>query len=345
MAVVVFLLFAIGMAGAAGYQLVRLEWDMAVQNSEANEALAVATAGLQRFMGESYGVPGDSVSYFIGDGTAVVRTRLLASFDSVTDLYLVRSEAEVQNPVYPESPARRVVSQYALLHKDPIGLSAALVAPTGTLTIGKGGSITGFDASTAADCTGGGVVDLPGTALTVAPGGGGGGGKGGKSGGFAVDTADITGTTDYIDLRDFAEVYDSARVRWDVVSDAGFSIRDDGSPPNFGAIPADSYPVVRATGNLNAGSSWAGRGVLIVPGDFGTGNNFDWDGIVLAGGAGRIDGPGSTIDGLLIVGLDDSIASLTIDRTTITYHYCHALAAMRSLAYLEPLEQTWWEGY
>ena len=50
---VVLLLFAIGVAGAVGFQVVQVESQLSNQAREMNLALSVAEAGLKRFLGES----------------------------------------------------------------------------------------------------------------------------------------------------------------------------------------------------------------------------------------------------------------------------------------------------
>ena len=56
MVMVVFLLFAVAVAGATGYQLVSAEAALASGAGEAQEALAAARAGLERYVGEHIGV-------------------------------------------------------------------------------------------------------------------------------------------------------------------------------------------------------------------------------------------------------------------------------------------------
>ncbi|HEX9886114.1 MAG TPA: hypothetical protein VGA70_06480 [Longimicrobiales bacterium] len=329
-AFVVFLLFAVAVAGAIGYQVVRLEAELAYQSQEGGEALSVARAGLSRFAGESLGVPGDSVTYFIGNGEVLIRTRMLAVEDSVTDLYLIQSTATIENDLFPQSPASRTVSQYARLHKDPLGIHGALVTSSTIVQARSSAVLSGFDTSTSLDCSTGGIADVAGVVHM----------------GLAIQTGGtIQGSPADSDFATYAAVYDSARVRWDVLQDPTFAIKHDGSPPNFAAIPSDSFPVVRATNDLNAGWSWSGRGVLIVPGAFGTGFGFQWNGVILAGSTGNIDGWLSRIDGMVISGLDGAEGLTRVRRTEIHYNNCDVMAAMESIAYLELLDQTWWEEY
>jgi glycine cleavage system regulatory protein len=59
---VVMMLFAISVAGAAGYIVVNTEFAMARSSDEGAEALAVARAGLHRFVAEQLGVVGNGVT-------------------------------------------------------------------------------------------------------------------------------------------------------------------------------------------------------------------------------------------------------------------------------------------
>ncbi|MCK5651961.1 MAG: hypothetical protein KAJ42_11310, partial [Gemmatimonadetes bacterium] len=68
---VVLLLFAIGVAGAVGFQVVQVESHLSNQAREMNLALSVAEAGLQRFLGEHRGHPPDTTIYGINGGQAV----------------------------------------------------------------------------------------------------------------------------------------------------------------------------------------------------------------------------------------------------------------------------------
>jgi hypothetical protein len=118
----------------------------------------------------------------------------------------------------------------------------------------------------------------------------------------------------------------------------------EGFPPPWGALPASEYPVVRYLGNLVAGPSWSGRGVLLVSGDLTLRSGFSWDGIVLAGGLNDTS-ENFWIRGMLIAGLNGGGSTLTLDGfPEIFYDVCSSLDASRALAYLEPVAETWWEA-
>lgn len=328
MAMVVFLLFAIAVAGATGYQLVQLEAQLATQGREGNEALEVAMAGVHRFVGASYGVPNDSSVYYVGNGTVTVLTRRLARLDSVRDLYLIRSTGSVENDFYPDAPARRTVSQYAVLHKDPVGVWAALTMPRG-LRIRTPGTVSGLDTSSPGACALAGV-DRYGAMLTAGAS---------TQGGAAYLLGSPSGS---VNVGGIGTLLDTARVRWDVLSDASFAIVDDDVEPDWVSIPADSFPVYRVNGDLTAGSEDSGRGVLIVTGALSVENGFTWSGIILAGALDSFEAT-AVITGALLGNLDGGVGRLEFRHATIQYDACTVMSANASIAYLELLDGTLWE--
>ena len=95
LALVVLLLFGIGVAGAAGYQIVFNEALLSVHAKETQTALSIARAGLRSYIGKQIGVHQDIVTYSINGGDAVVTARLVAEIDDFETLYLLRSRRGV----------------------------------------------------------------------------------------------------------------------------------------------------------------------------------------------------------------------------------------------------------
>lgn len=316
------MLFAISVAGATGYLMVATEFRMARFSGQSDEAQVIARAGLNRFVAEQLGAVGDSVSYAMGNGIALITTRKIAEVDSLTDVYYVRSQGSVQDIRMPNSPATRVVAAYARHHRRPLAHHAAAMVNVSDL-LTTGGRVRGNDANTAGDCAGGGASPI--------------------TGGIARSTVsgDILGSPNS-QIWTFAQMYNAVALRWDVLSDSTFPIEFDGATPNFSLLPADSFPVVRFLGNLDAGNAWDGRGVLIVTGRFNPSSSFDWNGIILAGWVDDdIDGE---VRGILVGGLDglSHYASTTIDGD-YDYYSCYVYAANESLSYLELIEESVFE--
>ena len=112
--------------------------------------------------------------------------------------------------------------------------------------------------------------------------------------------------------------------------------------PNFGALPADSFPVVRMTGWLT--TNQVGRGVLIVDGMFDPAPSFLWNGIVIAKNLDDIIQ--GQIRGLLVGGLDaNNFYSNVSVQGQLLYYSCSVYAANESLSYLELVANTVFESY
>lgn len=338
LAMVVFLLFAIGVAGTTGYLVVNNEFTLARADKDGREALAVARAGLRRFVAEQIGQVGDSVSYAIGNGIVTVTARKMFEQDTLNHLYYVRSEATVADIRTPNLPSRRVVGAYAWHRKRPIPHKGALWVSGGSTRIygyWDDAVIDGLDHATTGDCPGGGTA---GTAGIVRVGSV-------YTYGYWGYAATYGGNPASVAYSSYSAVLDSTKIRWDVLSDPSFPVDFENSPPDFGSLPADSFPLIRVNGNLYAGASWAGRGVLIVRGDLWMYTNFTWDGIILAGQIRYSYGnPAPVINGMVIGGLNSSNPNYYVYGGEYNYHSCNVYDANESLSYLELMENTIFEA-
>jgi len=333
-ALVVLMLFAIAMAGVAGYQAISTELVLSIQNRDGQKALTVARAGLQRFLGEQIGTLGPPTNYAIGDGVATITVRRVVGRDSLNQLYYIRSTGTVTDPAAPANPAQRSVGTYAWQRRAPIPLKGAFWVSGGTVDLSMNSTYTwlasavdGHDHSTAADCPGGGT---PGTAGLVV------GGSVMTSGGT------LSGNPGLRSYPGFAAVYDSAQVRWDILSSASFPVDFDDWFPDFGSLPADSFPIVRIHGDRVVGSEGAGRGVLIVTGTLVPAYGFAWDGIILAGGIGATTAP-FQVNGMLIAGLNGSNPSVRFEAGQVYFNACDAYAANAALSYLDVVDRAIFE--
>lgn len=327
LALVVFMLFAISVAAMTGYMVVASEFELSKYSSQGSEALTVARAGLERFAAEQLGAVPDTTSYALGDGIAVVTTRKLFARDTVTDTYYIRSEGTVEDIFTPDSPARRVVAGYAIHHRRPLAHHATVLVGADNLNVNGTGEVHGWDHNAAADCAGGGASTITGgiARLSVTEG---------------VAT-DIEGSPELeLWAGGSSEVADSVGLRWDVLSDPSFPVDAVDALPNYASLPADSFPVVRYTGWVNA--NFTGRGVLIVDGVFDPVAGFSWEGIVIA--KHLDDVVEGYIDGILVAGLDGPNMYPTLDfLMDVNYHSCFVYAANESLSYMELLPNTIFE--
>lgn len=333
LALVVFMLFAVAVAGITGYQVVSNELTLAIQYRDSQKALSVARAGLQRFLGETVGQVGDSVSYAIGDGIALVTTRKVLEKDSRNHLYYIRSEGTVSDLRTPLAPAKRVVGEYAWHRISPVPHKAVVLLTGGVLSVVGDGAVDGFDTSSALTCPGGGTAGVSGV------------GTAGSA--LAYSGGTISGRSPAVDssYTTFQAVYDTVGIRWDILTDPNFAVDFDGVPPS--GIPSDSFPVVRYQGDLLASSYWSGRGVLIVTGKLSLWSGFHWGGIILAGEMDPVgawsSSYGPIINGMLIGGLNGPNPDVRIESGVFDYNSCNVYAADRSLSYLEVVPHTLYE--
>lgn len=329
---VVFLLFAVAVAGATGYQVVSSEFALARQNRDGQEALAVARAGLYRFLGESVGQVGDTVMYAIGNGIATVTAKRVLRQDSSNYLYYVRSVGEVADVRTPLLPAKRTVGTYVWHRIAPVRQKGALWVSGGQLRVENSADIYGADADPTGACRDAGAQAGVVRGGTVSISGG-----GSVTGSPAVTPVSGGGLG-------FSAFYDSVGVRWDVLTNSSFPVDFDGYFPNFGALPADSFPVIRFSGNKTV--SWtSGRGVLIVTGRLTFNPFFEWNGIILAGEVRYDVSPSDApvINGMLIFGMNGANPNVRFRSGTYRYHSCYAYKANRSLSYLEVVDNIMFE--
>ncbi len=325
---VLLMLFAISVTGVTGYLIVNSEFSMSNHAREGAEVISIAHGGMQQFLATQHGVVGDSVVYTIGLGVAIVTSRKLMEEDSFNHLYYLRSEGTLNDIRTPGAPvARRVVGAFAWHRLNPLPHRAAVITSAEEIDATDGGEIDGDDHSSSSECSGGGTTDITGSIA-----------EGHSSGDVDGDPDDEHRAWVLTDMAD------SLNLRWDVLQDPGFPFEFDGSPPDFASLPSDSFPLVRYQGNLAPGSSWSGRGVLVITGMFDPTPSFHWHGIVLSGSIDDIIQ--GDIDGMLVGGLDGPNPYDEVDiLMDIEYHSCDVYAANRALSYLELVDHSIFDVY
>ena len=150
LAMAVFLLFAVAIAGLTGYQVVSVEATLASGNRDAGSALTIANGGLQRYVAERISEFGTD-PYLIGSGSVTVTPRRLARLNDSTELYLLEAVGTVTDPRYPTSPATRIVRQYAHLNTMPLRAVAALIAIENTVHLSGPFQVAGNDIAETGD--------------------------------------------------------------------------------------------------------------------------------------------------------------------------------------------------
>lgn len=329
LALVVLMLFAIAVIGAAGYLVVNSEARMARYTSQGEGALAIARGGLHRFVAEQLGEVADSSVYAIGGGEARVRARRVATLSPTVDLYFVRATGAIVDPLLPDVPARRVVGAYAYHRKRPVPLHAAVVLNVQQFRVGTGADarVSGTDIG-ASECPAGAAPPIGGViarSSVVAPPG-------------RIAGAPTTQTWS----GGYAQFMTQMGVRWDVLSNPSFPVDFEDVIPDYSTLPASAFPVIRWNGNFQGVPPRSGRGVLIVTGEFDSTPMFHWAGIILAGWVDqRIMG---SLDGILAGGFANVDPHTEVETTgPIGYHSCHVARANEALSYLELVDDVVFE--
>ena len=327
---VVLMLFAISITAVTGYLVVDSEFSMSNHAKEGAEVISVAHGGLQHFLADQTGVVGDSVVYEIGLGIAIVTSRKLMEKDSLNHLYYIRSEGTLSDIRFPGAPvARRVVGAFAWHRLNPLAHRAAVIISADRIDAFGAGDIDGDDHSSASDCPGLALADITGGIA-----------KDRLRGDFDGGTAPDQQRREWV----MTDMADSLGLRWDVLQDPSFEFEFDGESPNYGTLPADSFPLVRYQGDHSPGGSGSGWGVLVVTGMFDPSSSFNWTGIVLAGSVDDIIQ--GHISGMLFGGLDGPNPYSDVDvEMDIDYHSCDVDAANRALSYVELVDNTIFEAY
>lgn len=309
--VVVFLLFAIGVAAAAAYRVIQSEAQLAVYSEDASQVFAIAQAGLWRRMATIGANPADTVAYSIAGGTATVygrRVHSLVNFPQET--WVVTSSASYSDPRYAATPAQRTVRQQAVYKRSPVNLLATFTN-TGSIAV-FGGSVSGTDAAPSGMCSG-----APRSAIssTYTPT-------------FGRTAQDVLSSLDAV---------------WSVLTDPTLTADYTNSLPPGGLT---TYPLVRYTGDLtiSSGDFVQRQGILIVTGRLTITAPFLWNGIILAGSFGSLMGHANfVLRGIMAGGFGGTATNVSFMGGSLQYHSCHLQSAGARLAMLRPIRGTWME--
>ena len=338
LAMVVFLLFAVAIAGLTGYQVVSVEATLASGTGDSDVALSSASAALHRYVAEHIGEPAAD-SFWLGEWVTVTPQKVAVLNDS-TELYLIEAVGRVTDPTDATSSAVRTVRQYAYLNTMPVRPVAAMVVIENTVNFESRWQVAGNDIAETGDCVGVAGARFS----THGIGGTGTSGDGATQASpsnnrVSPDRYQLGGTA--------AAAMSSVEVRWPVIKDSGFSIGQwDNVMPDFATIPADSFPIVRMDGDYYLNEP--GRGVLIVTGILTQGEDMDWRGIVLVGqlhnsnSLQRDAGSKSEVRGMLVAGLNEvqnyGGEDILVERFEVLFNPCYVRKANRLLSYLTLLD-------
>lgn len=252
---------------------------------------------------------------------------------SLAGVYVVRSRGTQTKGAINGIPAGvRTVAQYAAWEPATMEVLAGWTALTGIRKNGASGSFLGVDAC-------GDSAAIAGVAVPVVPG---------------FNRPQTADSTEYLG----PSVNDAAReveIDWAGIV-AGTAMNFDYViPPD--AIPsfADTtfYPSIYLSSSGTVGTSQlnGGRGLLVVRGnlDTGSGQTFNWRGIVLVGG--DLTGNGNNnISGAIVSALNAKLGQEvpinTVNGTkTYQYNSCEVAKSLMALGALVPLQNTWVDNW
>jgi hypothetical protein len=324
--VVVFMLASVMLLIATGYEMIRVVGDVRSAGRDGIMAEQAAEAAVNRFMGERIGTPPDSEVVNLTEYTRVrVRSRRLGRTVAFRTMYIMTGAAEHGASV----PAKRTVRWFAML-EPPVEAVAVVSNVAGTLTVDRNADVNGDDAAGGPAC----VVPTGNIGAAYAVG------SVTTTGGSPLSGSPQTQTA----ASKTAALY-RLGVNWSFLlsADAPVQYSSVASWPNFGSMHADTFPVIRITGDFAPTNAHNGRGALIVTGTFRPGSNFTWNGVILTGALASPATPAWQLRGLMITGMDALAGAATLPaNANLRYNRCNVMRAFAKLSHLEPVGGTTW---
>lgn len=288
-------LLVLSILAAAGAFVARSEGRISQSHRAAVAAREIARAGLSEFMSSGVEDAGVRVYVYGRDTAEVTAARLLfVAPDSGRSLLRVTSRGVRTRPG--RWNAERTVS--TVLLREPGWITPRGAVASGVPVRVPGGAavlLSGEEGcSDGSAPTGGGEGPAAGLAL---PPGGLIGDPAVAEGDPAVDDSDPPRVL----LRESG--FDSAR--WSGLSSGSLTLPDAVVPAGDWPSDFSGWPVILVeAGSHSLGTRESGRGTIVATGDLAVSGTFDWNGLVLVGGALTVDGGPSTVDGAVVTGID-----------------------------------------
>lgn len=322
--IVLIVLMGLTVLGAAGLTLTGNDIRHSENVEAGTAAFYAADAGLQRYLGESN--DGSAVvAYSIASMPVTVTPTAMAVLSGGQSLYRIRSVATRTAPG--GGVTQREVSTLGLYKSfSPVNVTAALASGTGLQKSGNAGTIDGADRSSLTDAK---CPQLKGpdvAGVTVPPGG-----YSQSGGGSSVPT----GSPPIDDAKAALDFLKETGIDWETLHGGGGSPDYTVPPdawPDFSSLPADAWPVVYVDGDLNVSPTHSGRGTIIIKDNLTMAGSFQWDGLILAGGAMTSNGfqtiSGGTITGLnLLLGESVPKSDIGNGNKNFLYNSCYVKLA------------------
>lgn len=343
-ALTVALLALVGLTALATAGFLVADADLKVtQNHRSSvEAFYAAHAAQSEFLALN-GIPEPQIDYEYDDADATVRSTPLLELPNGLRLYRVSAAATLSDPR--GGAAARRVNEVAMYTPYPLKVTGAFTALNGLKKNGQAGTIEGYDAAPSGPCAAGygngGEVDVAGVA--VPPGGY------TQNGGTSVPTGDppIHEAESSEALSDSTGIEWSGLVSEDMVQ-PHYRIPED-AWPDFSTLPADEWPVIHVTSSyFELTPSHTGQGTIILDGDFALNGNFQWKGLILAGGRLVSDGQ-QKIDGAVFSGLNQQLGHVVGESDVgngnkiFRYQSCNVRAAAQAMGWLTTKRGSWYE--
>jgi len=302
---------------------------MADSSGATVDALAVATSGMQRYMGyydsaQVRPLDGDSLRINVTGGYADVVAHLVrVPVDSFQPhMYVIRSRGRVIEPTRGQDPqATRTVAQFGTWFQGgitPVAAVTSLNRTQYTLQVDTDVVIDGNDGCAVAPATmgfrGASTSDLPGTP---------------------------TGTPGWKIQDHWSVVAGEAGIDWNSIENG--DVAADYTSIVNGDMTYATYIIDGASVDL---TDVTGTGLLIIINKLNTyGERFEWDGVILVGDDFDPETDTTIVRGLMVTGLDETIGQGTVwsgfDRQDVniylSYNSCNVAQALARFRGFDPI--------
>lgn len=325
---VLFVLVGLTAMATAGFLATDSEYQISQNHSSNVHALNAASAGLYEYLGTS--ITGtDTVVFSYTNASTTVWGEQMLDLGGNRQMLRVTADANYISPAGDTASRRLGTLAIHSLVFGNLNAQAALASGAGINKNGDAGTLSGFDIATTGDCPTGGTVDKAG--IAVPPGGY------NQNGGSSVPE----GSPDIDETQSGLDLLTGTGIDWDGMVNQGgmhpdYTVPPDGWP-DFATLPANEWPLVYVTSSSALlGPTNSGRGVIVARHDVVLNGSFNWDGIMLVGGALTSDGNqqinGATVTGLNLL-LGESVADTDLGNgvKVFQYHSCNVLAAQQAL--------------
>lgn len=334
----------------AGFLVSDTDYRVSTNHRTSTNAFYVADAAWNQYLG-TQGVPDPQQSYTFGGGSAAVRSRRLLEIGNGRTLYEVAADGT--RPVAPSGASRRTARSVTLYTPLPINVPGAFTAVNGLRKNGMAGTISGDDAAPPGLCPGttASYGNRPSIAGVAVPPNGYtqmGGGTGNNQNLVPEGDPPVADTLSSLELVEFSGL------DWE-----GFVSEDKITPdyvipaeawPDYSSVPVDEWPVIHVTASsYNLAPGHSGWGTIILDGDVSMNGDFEWRGLLLAGGRLVSDGT-QEIWGAMYTGLN-LLTGGTVQKSEVgngykvfRYHSCNIESAARAMGWLSEIPGSWYEA-